>query len=267
MLIFKYITTAAFIFFFINYGFAQYTPPKPIMSQKVTKTTIKNHIDYPDVSLRQKQQGTVTVEFKTDSKGGVTHYEIVNSISKELDSAAVSIFKLILWFPATSMGKAVAGTSEFKIKYNIKSFNKNAKRRGYFHIPTPTTLTDTSFEIYTITQLDSVPKAILTPNTLSLQKYIYYNLTYPDAASKLALSGKVEISFIIEPNGLPSNIIPIKYLGGGCTQEAIRIIESIKWKPGILNNKTVRSYHTITINFQKSEIRDGHIPNQQGSGI
>jgi TonB family protein len=237
------------------------------MSQKVYKAFIKNHIDYPNISLKQKQQGVVTIEFNADLEGNITNYSISNSVSKELDSAAISIFKLILWKPATSIGKPIAGTSEFQIKYNIKSFNKNAKKRGYFHIPAPTYGSDTSLKIYQFKQLDTFPKVILTSNASSIQQYIYNNLTYPDAASKLALSGAVEISFIIETNGLPSNITPISYLGGGCTEEAIRIIESINWQPGILKNKSVRSYHTITISFQKNENRDGHIPNQQGSGI
>jgi len=255
------------LFIFTVNGYSQHIPPKPIMSQKVYKTFIKNHIDYPNISLRQKQQGTVVIKFNTNLKGDVTHYEIVNSISEELDSAAISIFKLLIWTPATSLGKPIAGTSEFQIKYNIKSFNKNAKKRGYYHIPLPITLTDTSCKIYTLKQLDTIPKAIMPSGTGSLQMYIYNNLTYPDAASKLALSGEVEISFIIEINGLPSNIVPLKYLGGGCTEEAIRIIESISWQPGLIYNKAVRTYKTITINFQKNENRDGHIPNQQGSGI
>ncbi len=267
MTFFKYISTVLLSLIFTISGYSQHTPPKPIMSQKVYKTFIKKHIDYPNVSLQQKQQGTVTIKFNTDYKSNVTQYNISNSISKELDSAAVSIFKLILWKPATSLGKSIAGISEFQIKYNIKSFNKNAKKRGYFHIPVPTTYPDTSLKIHTFKQLDTIPKTILPSNISSIQKYIYNNLTYPDAASKLALSGAVKISFIIETNGLPSNITPITYLGGGCTEEAIRIIELIKWQPGILNKKSVRSYHTITINFQKNESRDGHIPNQQGSGI
>jgi len=267
MTFFKYTLAVVLTLFVILVGKAQYTLPKPIMSQQVLKQFIKTHIDYPEISLQQKAQGTVSIQFTTNNQGIVTQYNISKRVSNEIDSAAISIFKLILWSPATSIGKPISGTSEFQIKYNIKSFKKNAKRRGYIHIPHPTTHTDTSGIIYKISQLDTIPEALLTPSTLSLRQYIYNNLTYPDAASKLALSGKVEISFIIETNGLPSNIIPISYLGGGCTEEAIRIIESIKWNPGIYNNKAVRTYNTITISFQKNENRDGYIPNQQGSGI
>lgn len=266
-MLFKYLLTVILISLFPISSISQYVVPVPIMGHKVMKEFIKTHLDYPERELRQKIQGTVKIEFTTDQKGNVTNYHISQSISYLLDSSTISLFKLILWKPATSMGKPVIGSSEFKIKYNINSFNKLVKRRGYKHIVLPSTPIDTSGTIYGLKQLDSLPKAILSPNLNSIYDYIYTNLTYPDPAAKLALSGKVELSFIIETNGLPSNIIPLKYLGGGCTEEAIRIVQSIIWKPGILNQEAVRTKYILSINFQKNENRDSHIPNQQGSGI
>jgi len=267
MIYLRYLITIILISAFSLLVVSQNTEPKPIMGNKILKEFIKIHIDYPDNDLQQKIQGTVSIHFIVDNKGNVLTYEVVNSISNSIDSACISIFKLILWNPATSLGKPVTGKSEFAIKYNIKNFNKISKRRGYKHIIPPFTPIDSSGRLYSLKQLDTLPKAILPPDVKSLTKYIYTNLVYPDPAAKLALSGKVELSFIIETNGLPSNIIPLKYLGGGCTEEAIRIAQSIIWNPGILNQKAVRTEFILSIDFQKDENRDRHIPNQQGSGI
>lgn len=246
---------------------AQYTGPKPIMGHKIIRDFIKIQIDYPEKSLKNKTQGVVSIKFTTDDNGNVTEYHIAKSVSCEIDSSAISLFKLVLWKPATSLGKPVIGNSEFKIKYNIKNFKSIVKRRGYKHITMPFSPVDTSNKIYRLKQLDTIPIAILNPGVKSLSQYIYNNLTYPEAALKLGISGEVSLIFIIEVNGLPSNIISEEYLGGGCTEEAIRLVESIRWHPAVEKNKAVRSYYKLHISFKKNKNREKRIPNQQGSGI
>ena len=246
---------------------AQYTEPTPVMGQKVCKVFLKTHMDYPENDLQSKTQGTVKIEFTTDNDGSIINYKVVQNISPALDSSAISLFKLILWNPATSLGKPVIGSSEFEVKYNVKSFNKLSNRRGYKHIILPFTPIDTSGTIYQSKQLDTIPIAILLPEFRTLTSQIYSQLTYPEAASKLGLTGEVELMFIIETNGLPSNIIVEKYLGGGCSEEAIDNVKTIKWIPGIKNNQAIRTLYRISINFKKGENKDSHIPSQQGSGI
>ncbi|NQU32503.1 MAG: energy transducer TonB, partial [Bacteroidetes bacterium] len=168
---------------------------------------------------------------------------------------------------ALANGKPTTGTSEFEIKYNPKTFLKLTKRRGYKHIVLPHTPVDSSGIIYTPKQTNAPPTPILDPQYSSILDFIYSKLKYPEAASKLGLTGDVEIMFVVETNGLPSNIVAIRTLGGGCTEEAVGIIETMKWYPGIINNEAVRTSYNITITFKKSDGKDGHIPNQQGTGI
>ncbi len=246
---------------------AQYIGPKPIIGNKDLKSFVKKHIDYPKAELKSKKQGTVIIDFQTDITGEVINYHVKEGVSHGIDSAAINLFRMILWNPATDNRKAAVGKSEFEVTYNIKSYNKITKRRGYGTITYPHIPIDTSYKIYSIKQLEVIPRPIFSDNSKTLSEYVYKNLTYPEAASKLALEGDVEIMFIIETSGLPSNIIPVSHLGGGCTEEAIRIIESISWIPGIIAGKSVRTKFQMKIKFQKGEGQDGYIPNQQGSGI
>ncbi len=246
---------------------AQNSNPKPISGNKITKRFIKTHMDYPEADLQKNTQGTVKISFSTDKLGNVTNYSIIQKVSPSIDSSALSLFKLILWNPAIVDGKPVSGNSEFSLKYNTKSFLKLAKRRGYKHIVPPYLPVDTSGNIFTIKQTETLPNAILGTDYKSISDYIYKNLVYPEAASKLGLTGDVKLMFIIETNGYPSNIVAVEHLGGGCTEEAIRIIETMRWSPGIINNEAVRTSYDLTIKFKKGEAKDGYIPNQQGSGI
>ena len=267
MSILKLSFTGLFFFLYFASSMAQHTEPMPITGQKRLKEFIKIHLDYPEKAFLENTQGTVKIKFTTDKNGEIIDIKIIQSVSAELDSSAISLLKLVQWNPATFNGKPVTGSAKFEIKYNTKSFNKNAKRRGYLHIVPPFTAADTSGIIYSLKQVDTVPEAILKPEIKSVSDYIYSRLSYPDAASKLGLSGEVKLSFIIETNGLPSNIVAIKHLGGGCTEEAMSIIEKIKWNPGIINKKAVRVKYFISVNFKKGKNKDGHIPSQQGSGI
>lgn len=247
--------------------FGQSSTIKPVTGQKEYKSFIKKHIDYPRTDIKSKTQGTVIIEFSTDKMGNVTNYSIIQKVSRTIDSAAVSLFRMVLWEPTIVDGKPSKGKSEIDIKYNLKSFNKLTKRRGYVHIEFPYTPIDTSVIIYSLKQLDTPPVATLEKRYRSLGEYIYNNISYPEAASKLALEGDVELMFIIETNGLPSNIVATKHLGGGCTEEAIRIVETINWLPGIIDSTAVRTKYNMKIVFKKGESKDTHIPNQQGSGI
>jgi periplasmic protein TonB len=71
----------------------------------------------------------------------------------------------------------------------------------------------------------------------AMRKFITDNIRYPRKAIDLNKTGVVWVSFIVNDKG---EIIDIKVLkddvGGGCAEEAIRIIQSMpKWKPGMLS--------------------------------
>jgi len=248
-------------------AYAQYIEAKPTTGNKGCKAMIKKHIDYPESAIKSKTEGTVVIKFNTNITGCVTESEIIQNVSYDIDSAALALFNMIIWNPATYDGKPVKGTSEFEIKYQINNYKKLSKRRGYNHITPPYSPIDNSRIIYSLKQLTELPIPILENKYRTLNDYIYGNITYPEAASRLALEGTVELMFIIEPNGLTSNMVAIKHLGGGCTEEAMKIMETVNWHPGIKDNNAVRTKYNIKINFKKGASKDGYIPNQQGSGI
>ena len=63
------------------------------------------------------------------------------------------------------------------------------------------------------------------------------------------MSGTVTLKFVIEPSGRISNIVVDKALGGGCTEEAIRVIRLIRWNPAVINEMAVRSWICLDITF------------------
>ena len=79
--------------------------------------------------------------------------------------------------------------------------------------------------------------------------YLDKNLVYPDYAKKQGISGIVKIKFVIETNGHTSNYIVLQNVPMGCTEEAMRVLEGIHWKPAFFGGKAVRSWNSASIRF------------------
>jgi periplasmic protein TonB len=84
----------------------------------------------------------------------------------------------------------------------------------------------------------------------SLIKYLQDNLVYPLTAKENGITGTVTISFVIDEDGSVTNAKVEKGIGGGCDQEALRIVREMrKWKPGRQGDKYVRVQTSIPITF------------------
>jgi len=82
-------------------------------------------------------------------------------------------------------------------------------------------------------------------------KYLDENIVYPIEARRKGIQGKVFVTFIVERDGSVSNVRLLRGIGGGCNEEAIRVIENMpKWIPGIQKGKPVRVQFNIPIIFK-----------------
>lgn len=242
--------------------------PKPRMTKIILKDFINMHIQYPEKAKKEGEEGTVKIAFDCDREGKIINRKISQSVSSEVDDYALSLFDLILWEPATYYGKPKNGSGEFKIKYNISKYEALVKKRGYDRTPLPFEPVDLSGKIYSIKELDNPPDALLDENVKSVSEFITTNLSFPEAAAKLNIEGDVKLKFVIETNGLPSNVYVLQTVGGGCTEEAVRILNLLRWMPGISSGEGVRSCYYLTIKFDATEqLKNKHIANQNSSGI
>ena len=65
-----------------------------------------------------------------------------------------------------------------------------------------------------------------------------------------------------------THILVEKPLGGGCTEEAIRLIKMLKWKPGIKDNMAVRTKMELDITFHlDADSKIKYQPSHQGKTI
>ncbi|BDD11569.1 protein TonB (plasmid) [Fulvitalea axinellae] len=84
-------------------------------------------------------------------------------------------------------------------------------------------------------------------------KFVKKNLKYPSQARRMGTEGKVYIQFVVERDGSLTNIKVMKPIGGGCDEEAIRVLKSSpRWNPGKQRGRPVRVRRVIPIVFKLS---------------
>ena len=84
-----------------------------------------------------------------------------------------------------------------------------------------------------------------------MMEFIQKNIQYPMTAQENGIQGRVFVNFVIEPDGSITNVTVMRGIGGGCDEEAIRIVQSMpNWKPGKQRGVAVRCSFTVPIIFK-----------------
>lgn len=81
-------------------------------------------------------------------------------------------------------------------------------------------------------------------------KFMVENIKYPEQAKKNGIQGVVFVSYIVEKDGKISNVKTIRGIGGGCDEEAERVISLMpNWKPGFQKGQPVRVQFNLPVRF------------------
>lgn len=84
----------------------------------------------------------------------------------------------------------------------------------------------------------------------AMLKYLSNNIKYPVDAREANITGIVYLSFIVDKEGEIKNIEILKGIGGGCEEEAMRVIKNMKkWKPGKQNGQSVNVQFKLPVSF------------------
>lgn len=85
------------------------------------------------------------------------------------------------------------------------------------------------------------------------QIFLSNNIKYPDLAARYKIQGVSCVSFIVDKNGEITNVKVLRGIGGGCDEEAVRVIKMMpRWSPGTQNGKPVRVLFNMPIYFKLS---------------
>lgn len=237
---------------------AQITPPVPIAGKTITKEYFTQNLVYPETDLQQGNSGKVVIRFHTDPQGNASQYSVKSSFSEAASPVALHLVKTILWKPAYINGLPSDYDYEYEVDFNSKSYKRYWKRHERLEAPL-TLEADTSYKIYEYRQLEEVAKPYFADGG-NMGKYIASSMTYPAEAKEREIQGTVRLSFVVETDGSVSNIVIVNSVGGGCDNEAVRLLQETIWIPAEKNGKYVRSTNMqdITFSIGNRNFQDGN---------
>lgn len=84
----------------------------------------------------------------------------------------------------------------------------------------------------------------------ALYAYLSENIKYPQMAKESGIQGRVFVTFVVERDGRVTDVRVLRGIGGGCDEEAIRVVEGMpKWTPGKQRGKSVRVQYNLPVKF------------------
>lgn len=82
-----------------------------------------------------------------------------------------------------------------------------------------------------------------------LAKFLQQNIRYPEMAKQAGIDGRVFVQFVVNEKGNIDNVEVLKGIGGGCDEEAVRVVKLMKWNPGKQRGKPVKVRMSLPIKF------------------
>ena len=101
-------------------------------------------------------------------------------------------------------------------------------------------------EIFTV--VESMPE--FPGGQGKMLEFISQNIKYPPMARESGIQGRVFVNFVVEPDGSVSNVTVLRGIGGGCDEEAVRVVKTMpRWTPGRQRGKAVRVSFNLPVRF------------------
>lgn len=75
-------------------------------------------------------------------------------------------------------------------------------------------------------------------------------IQYPERAIRANIEGRVYVRFIVNEKGEVENPEVVRGIGGGCDEEALRVVKMAKFKPGLQRGIPVRVQYNLPVIFR-----------------
>jgi TonB family protein len=195
---------------------------------------------YPGVAIQSKLQGTVVLDVRVNSSGGV---DKVVHMSGPLTLAPAAIVAVKQWryTPYVKDGQPIAVVSPVRLKFSLEE-NEN----GVVSEPEPSE--DASPQKIALPRI-AVPQRVRVSSGVSLGLLVKKVApAYPPDARDAHIQGIVVLQANIDKEGDVSNLVLVSG-DPMLAPAAIEAVQQWKYRPYLLNGQAVEVETTIQVNF------------------
>lgn len=173
------------------------------------------------------EQDKVIKEYRNENQ----ILQLMEYAGTEVSNSEILIFNETLKGQAKGVGQLFSVTSSnVRMRMTNPSTNDNGSPN----------------EVYDIVETLPIPAGGMA----GWSSYLSTNLGYPTTARRKGIEGTVIVAFIVNTDGTVSDFELLRGIGGGCDEEAIRIVKnSPKWTSGMQGGQAVRTLMRLPINF------------------
>jgi TonB family protein len=193
-------------------------------------------LHYPDSAISNRIEGRVFISFVIDTTGTITNVKILKGIGGGCDQEAARVIQSMpAWQPGRHHGQAVRVQLTLPITFQLP--------------PVQRKVADTTVVEQVYTLVEQMPE--FKGGQAAFDRFVAKRFTYPPQALAEKREGEVLLSTIVEENGILTEIGIVRGIGGGCEEEAVRILRSSPpWQPGVQNRKKVPVKLVLAFSFK-----------------
>jgi TonB family protein len=220
--------------------------PQYLGGEQALLKYVSDNITYPQEAKDKEIQGRVFVSFVIEKDGSVNEVKVLRSIGGGCDEEAVRVIKgMPKWKPGKQEGKPVRVSYMMPINFKL-SDGQPTKSDKKADAGKPDMKPDKNGVYQIVEEMPEFPGGVE-----ALMDFVAKNVVYPQEAMDKEISGRVFVSFIVEKDGSVNEVEVKKGIGGGCDDEAVRVIKAMpKWEPGKQEGKPVRVSYMMPITFK-----------------
>ena len=208
---------------------------------------VGKNVKYPEEAKEKEISGRVFVSFVIEKDGSVSNVKVLRGIGGGCDEEAIRVIKAMpKWTPGKQKGKPVRVNYQIPINFKLDDGQMPVKKSDVNKVD----MKPDKNGVYQI--VEEMPQ--FPSGETKMMEYIAKNINYPQEARDKGIEGRVFIGMVIEKDGSVSNVRVLRGIGGGCDEEAVRVISSMpKWKPGKVGGEPVPVSYMLPVNFKLQE--------------
>ena len=252
---------------------------------------IYTNIEYPKVAKDNGIEGRIILQFVVNRDGSISDTRVVRDIAGGCGNEAARVVNSMpTWIPGKQRGKPVRVQYTLPVTFKLDKVVEEEEAPVFEDQSIeeePPRFVDTDIEEeaprFVDTDIEEESEIEVAPKEESeifkvaeemprfpgceekdlakielrrcseneMLKYIYSNLKYPAGARAKGIEGSVILRFVVNEDGSISNTKIIKELGEGCSDEAVRIINSMPtWTPAMQKGQPVKIQYTLPVRFR-----------------
>ncbi|WP_162303499.1 energy transducer TonB [Hymenobacter sediminis] len=217
-------------------------PAVPVGGLEAYAQYLADKQQYPTAALQAGVQGTVTVSFVVEKTGSISNVAVAQPINPALDAEAIRLIKGgPRWTPAQHRGGVVRQRVSVPITFQIPADAGGATASD---AASPAGSGSTT----QVVAPDSPARPV--GGTDAFFEWIQQNQKYPALARQRKVQGKVMMEFIVEKDGSLTGIKPVKRMGSGLDEEAIRLLKAApKWQPATYKGQPLKQKMVLPVVF------------------